>query len=350
MLAARLQLRRRCIRCCSCSFSSEQAARRSSSESANQQQHADSAERVDRSQLQSSSSEHGPNSTLPTLEEQAEMNFEILAVMSKSNARFSTRQHIADENEDEEDSEQNDNKHLAPQHRRFLSHPQIGAGTPHDRAARNNKLRLSLAVSNSHDYMMEKQGLMSDEAGSNRLTQAKGLDAIVEDKIQMAIMRGDFDGLENKGKPLNIERNSLVNPAVEVVSRLLAQNGILPSWIEKQKHVTELTTALQARLAGEWAAAHININSSSSTDSSSAWQAANAAAVTEAAVYSGAHSSALSELNAAIDGYNLEVPAYHLQRGRARLDWLMEAVVARAVRDRAHAEQLLQAAQKARRM
>jgi Domain of unknown function (DUF1992) len=90
------------------------------------------------------------------------------------------------------------------------------AGTPHDRAARNNKLRLSLAVSNSHDYMMEKQGLMSDEAGSNRLTQAKGLDAIVEDKIQMAIMRGDFDGLENKGKPLNIERNSLVNPAVEV--------------------------------------------------------------------------------------------------------------------------------------
>jgi hypothetical protein len=103
-----------------------------------------------------------------------------------------------------------------------------------------------------------------------------------------------------------------------VVSRLLAQNGILPSWIEKQKHVTELTTALQARLAGEWAAAHITVNSnSSSTDSStSVWQAANAAAVTEAAVYSGAHSSALSELNAAIDGYNLEVPAYHLQRGR----------------------------------
>jgi hypothetical protein len=104
--------------------------------------------------------------------------------------------------------------------------------------------------------------------------------------------------------------------AFQVVSRLLAQNGILPSWIEKQKHVTELTAALQARLAGEWAAAHISINSSSSNDSSSAWQAANAAAVTEAAVYSGAHSSALSELNAAIDGYNLEVPAYHLQRGR----------------------------------
>jgi Domain of unknown function (DUF1992) len=105
----------------------------------------------------------------------------------------------------------------------------LTAGTPHDRAARNNKLRLSLAVSNSHDYMMEKQGLMSDEAGSNRLTQAKGLDAIVEDKIQMAIMRGDFDGLENKGKPLNIERNSLVNPAVEVSSiiKLYSQSIVL---------------------------------------------------------------------------------------------------------------------------
>jgi hypothetical protein len=132
MLAARLQLRRRCIRCCSCSFSSEQAARRSSSESANPQQHADSAERDNRSQLQSSSSEHGHNSTLPTLEEQAEMNFEILAVMSKSNARFSTRQHIADESEEEE--EQNDKKHLAPQHRRFLSHPQIGAGMTANKA------------------------------------------------------------------------------------------------------------------------------------------------------------------------------------------------------------------------
>jgi hypothetical protein len=109
---------------------------------------------------------------------------------------------------------------------------------------------------------------------------------------------------------------------LQVVSRLLAQNGILPSWIEKQKHVTELTAALQAQLAGEWAAAHINCNSSSTTSStansssSSEWKAANAAAVTEAAVYSGAHSSALTELNAAIDGYNLEVPAYHLQRGR----------------------------------
>jgi hypothetical protein len=124
MLAARLQLRSRCITCCSCSFSSKQAARRSTSERAeNPQQHTDSAE----SQLQNSSSDHGHNSSLPTLEEQAEMNFEILAVMSKSNARFSTRQHIAaDESEDEE--EQNEKNHLAPQHRRFLSHPQIGAG------------------------------------------------------------------------------------------------------------------------------------------------------------------------------------------------------------------------------
>jgi hypothetical protein len=133
MLGASLQLRRRCIRCCSCSFSSEQAARRSSSESADPQQHADSSER-ERLQLQSSSSEHGHNSTLPTLEEQAEMNFEILAVMSKSNARFSTRQHIADESDDEE--EQNDKKHLAPQHRRFLSHPQIGAGVTANKAPR----------------------------------------------------------------------------------------------------------------------------------------------------------------------------------------------------------------------
>jgi Domain of unknown function (DUF1992) len=73
---------------------------------------------------------------------------------------------------------------------------------------------------------------------------------------------------------------TLCTVQLQVVSRLLAQNGILPSWIEKQKHVTELTAALQARLTGEWAAAHMNINSSSSTDSSSAWQAANAAAVT----------------------------------------------------------------------
>ena len=131
MLGARLQLRRRCVRCCSHTFSSEQAAKRSSSQietsPPSQQQFSNSTAQDKRSEPHGSSSEHAQNSSLPTMEEQAEMNFEILAVMSKSNARFATRQHITAD-ETEEDEEQNEKKHLAPQHRRFLSHPQIGAG------------------------------------------------------------------------------------------------------------------------------------------------------------------------------------------------------------------------------
>ncbi|KAG5177653.1 hypothetical protein JKP88DRAFT_350648 [Tribonema minus] len=314
-------------------------------------------------------------SHMPTSEQQSEMDFDILAVMAKSNARWSKQQQPAATADvgGAEEEEEDEKKHLAPQHRRFLSHAEIGPGTPHNREKRASRLRLALAVSRSHDYQLDREGLVSEEAGANRLTQAKGLDAIVEDKIQMAIMRGDFDALRGRGQPLETEREgSVVDPATDVISRLLAQNGILPGWVEKQKAVNALGAALRARVRGDWAAAYLDANrggggggaphapspggtrsggggsDSGGGGGAPAWVHPDAAAFRRRAEGAADHADVLRELNAAIDAYNLEVPSYHLQRGRARIAWLLEAVTAAPIRGRAEAAALAEEGRRAR--
>jgi hypothetical protein len=59
----------------------------------------------------------------------------------------------------------------------------------------------------------------------------------VEQKIQEAISSGAFDDLPGKGKPLELNDWTDVDPAMRLVFHLLQNAGMAPAWLEKQKEV-----------------------------------------------------------------------------------------------------------------
>lgn len=59
-----------------------------------------------------------------------------------------------------------------------------------------------------------------------------GIDGIVEQRIQEAQARGEFDGLPGEGKPLELDDDRLVPHEVRVAYRILKNAGCVPPEVE----------------------------------------------------------------------------------------------------------------------
>ncbi|NLB89196.1 MAG: DUF1992 domain-containing protein, partial [Syntrophomonadaceae bacterium] len=60
---------------------------------------------------------------------------------------------------------------------------------------------------------------------------------LVEEQIQKAFQRGDFDNLEGAGKPLNLYENPYEPPELRMVFKILKDNNFAPYWIELGKEI-----------------------------------------------------------------------------------------------------------------
>lgn len=71
----------------------------------------------------------------------------------------------------------------------------------------------------------------------------------VEDLIQEAMSKGDFDNLAGYGKPLNVNPlNPYVNFTENKINKILLDNGFRPEWITLQKQIREQLENLQRSL------------------------------------------------------------------------------------------------------
>ncbi|MFN3740652.1 MAG: DnaJ family domain-containing protein [Thermodesulfovibrionales bacterium] len=66
------------------------------------------------------------------------------------------------------------------------------------------------------------------------------LKRIAEQRIREAIERGEFDNLSNKGKPLDLEDDSLVPEDLRMAYRILKNTGYLPPELELKKEIVSL--------------------------------------------------------------------------------------------------------------
>lgn len=66
-----------------------------------------------------------------------------------------------------------------------------------------------------------------------------GFDRVVEDLLQEAMSKGQFENLEGKGKPLSHAQSQ--NPYVDFtqhkINKILLDNGFTPEWITLQKEI-----------------------------------------------------------------------------------------------------------------
>lgn len=82
----------------------------------------------------------------------------------------------------------------------------------------------------------------------------------VEDKIQLSMIRGEFESLPGKGKPLERERTPGLDRTTDLFMDVLKRNGVLPEWIQRQKRVGAMTGLLRRRLEMELAQQMMEMN------------------------------------------------------------------------------------------
>lgn len=153
-----------------------------------------------------------------------------------------------------------DIKHTAPQHRTFLSNEGYGMGTIFQREKQYQQIRAMRAQQNVLEHRMQKavaseNALIKkgDHFKKHAIKTKYGFDRVVEDLIQEAMHRGDFNNLKGQGKPLDDKQSQ--NPYVDFVTykinNLLLENGFTPEFIMLHKEIREDIEKLKETLKNE---------------------------------------------------------------------------------------------------
>ncbi|XP_076183323.1 dnaJ homolog subfamily C member 28 [Ptiloglossa arizonensis] len=153
--------------------------------------------------------------------------------------------------------EEFDIKHTAPQHRHYLTY-NVGIGTYSKRQKLYVAERAQKAVDNVMEHRLKK--LQAEERNTlvgqdkQRAKDIKtrfGMDRLVEDLIQEAMNKGEFNDLPGMGKPLKenmITRNPYVDFVTYKLNEVLIENGFTPEWIQLSKEIREETDNLRKQL------------------------------------------------------------------------------------------------------
>jgi hypothetical protein len=78
----------------------------------------------------------------------------------------------------------------------------------------------------------------------SRFFPALSVEAVVEERIQEAMRRGDFDDLPGAGRPLDLDDDPLVPPEVRIAHRILKNAGFVPPEVLERREIADLEAAL----------------------------------------------------------------------------------------------------------
>ncbi|XP_017069883.2 LOW QUALITY PROTEIN: dnaJ homolog subfamily C member 28 [Drosophila eugracilis] len=225
--------------------------------------------------------------------------------------------------EDEEEAMEFDIKHTAPQHRQYLSNEGIGVGNPFQRQKQYQQVRAMKAQERVLEHRIDKSAagektIMSKGGNHFRRHAIKtkyGIDRVVEDLIQEAMSKGDFNNLNGAGKPLSSaqSQNPYLDFTTHKLNKIMLDNGFTPEWISLGKDIRDAIGELKIKLRkeriyyGEWPL-HLS-------EHIAAWQ-----------TFTQQHHEEVNQLNKLIDKYNLIVPILENQFFRLNLDRMAERI------------------------
>ena len=73
---------------------------------------------------------------------------------------------------------------------------------------------------------------------------------LVEQKIQEAIAKGEFDNLPGEGKPIDLEENPFVPPDWRLAYKMLKDNAVAPEFVLRLKAIETIRAEME-KAAGE---------------------------------------------------------------------------------------------------
>lgn len=142
-----------------------------------------------------------------------------------------------------------------------------------------------------------------------------GFDRVVEDLIQEAMSKGDFNNLEGLGKPLSNAQSQ--NPYVDFtqhkINKILLDNGFTPEWITLQKEINSDINDLKTILVDKRSYfSELPLNDSETAE----WEN-----------FIESKENRLIEINVKIDKYNLLVPILQQQMCRVQIRKMSDRVL-----------------------
>lgn len=159
---------------------------------------------------------------------------------------------------DDEEEKIFDIKHTAPQHRQYLDFDGIGMGTPSQRQRQYQQVKAIKAQERVLEHRVQKaqageQALMKKGTfyRTHAIKTKYGFDRVVEDLIQEAMSKGDFDNLSGVGKPLPDaqSQNPYLDFTTHKLNKILLDNGFTPEWITLQRDIREQIQELRRKLS-----------------------------------------------------------------------------------------------------
>ena len=142
-----------------------------------------------------------------------------------------------------------------------------------------------------------------------------GFDRVVEDLIQEAMSKGDFENLTGKGKPLkdHQSQNPYVDFTTHKLNKILLDNGFTPEWIMLDKDIRESIDNFKAILAKERSElGKFPLND----EDENIWQKTLAS-----------HKSTLNGINKMIDRFNLLVPILNKQMVHIKIERIANKIL-----------------------
>lgn len=159
---------------------------------------------------------------------------------------------------DDDEAKVFDIRHTAPQHRQYLSFDGVGVGTPSQRQKQYVQVKAVRAQERVLNHRIQKAqaGEMSlmkkgQHTRDHDIRTRYGFDRVVEDLIQEAMSKGDFNNLSGAGKPLSSaqSQNPYLDFTTHKLNKILLDNGFQPEWISLQRQIREEMEDLRKTLA-----------------------------------------------------------------------------------------------------
>jgi len=158
--------------------------------------------------------------------------------------------------EEDEEKEHPDIKHVAPQHRQYLDNP-FGYGSPAQRQKQGQKYRAFKANEAVYEHRMGKLTAQYENRIATRERETikkqhtkNQIDRLVEDLIQESMANGEFDNIEGKGKPLpnRVDYNPYTDFTTHKMNQILVETGFAPEWVQLQKEIREQAEKVREEL------------------------------------------------------------------------------------------------------
>jgi hypothetical protein len=97
--------------------------------------------------------------------------------------------------------------------------------------------KIKIVMAQSLFYFREKYFPAQDKSPEGILAMLPGFDKIVEERIQAALRKGEFDNLPGSGKPLDLEETVTVPEDLRVAYKILKNADYIPPELELKKEI-----------------------------------------------------------------------------------------------------------------